>query len=279
VGLLLTALAIAVRLVWVLVVPTRPVGDFAMYLESARYLCEHHSLDPEFIYMPGYVFLAAGVYAFGGGLLAIKMIGVAAGGLATAAVYGMARAVFGRGAAALAGLLCALWPAGIAVSSVTGTDMPAAALLGLAVWLLARGAGRRPLGAPVAFGLAMGLAAWVRAVALPLVALTALHFRARGALWVHALTRTLAAAAVAFLVLLPWGVRNHFRYGEFFLTDSHGGHTALVGANPDTEGVYSRSLNRMFEVGTGYRLFSEPHRDADRAAYALAKHWTAFSPR
>ena len=54
-GLLLTALALAVRLLWVLVVPTRPVGDFAMYLESARYLVEHHGLDPEFIYMPGYV--------------------------------------------------------------------------------------------------------------------------------------------------------------------------------------------------------------------------------
>jgi 4-amino-4-deoxy-L-arabinose transferase-like glycosyltransferase len=278
-GLLLTALAIAVRLVWVLMVPTRPVGDFAMYLESARYLCEHHSLDPEFIYMPGYVFLAAGVYAFGGGLLAVKMIGVAAGGLATAAVHGTARAVFGRGAAALAGLLCALWPAGIAVSSVTGTDMPAAALLGLAVWLLARGAGRRPLGAPAAFGLAMGLAAWVRAVALPLVALAALHFRARGAIWAHAITRTIAAAVVAFLVLLPWGVRNHFRYGELFLTDSHGGHTALVGANPDTDGRYSRSLNRLFAEGTGYALFSEPHRASDRAAYALAKQWTAFSPR
>jgi 4-amino-4-deoxy-L-arabinose transferase-like glycosyltransferase len=278
-GLLLTALAIAVRLVWVLVVPTRPVGDFAMYLESARYIVEHHALDPEFIYMPGYVFLAAGVYAFGGGLLAVKMIGVAAGALATAAVYGTARAVFGRGAAALAGLLCALWPAGIAVASVTGTDMPAAALLGLAVWLLARDAGRRPLGAPVAFGLAMGLAAWVRAVALPLVLLAVLHFRARGALWIHAITRTLAACFFAFLVLLPWGVRNHHRYGEFFLTDSHGGHTALVGANPDTDGRYSRSLNRLFSEGTGYALFSEPHRESDRAAYALAKQWTAFSPR
>jgi 4-amino-4-deoxy-L-arabinose transferase-like glycosyltransferase len=278
-GLLLTALAIALRLVWVLVVPTRPVGDFAMYLESARYLCEHHALDPAFIYMPGYVFLAAGVYAFGGGLLAIKMLGVAAGGLATAAVYGTARAVFGRGAAVLAGLLCALWPAGIAVSSVTGTDMPAAALLGLAVWLLARGAGRRPLGAPIAFGLAMGLAAWIRAVALPLVLLAVLHFRARGALWVHAITRTLAACFFAFLVLLPWGVRNHLRYGEFFLTDSHGGHTALVGANPNTDGRYSRSLNRLFAEGTGYALFEEPHRQSDRVAYALAKQWTAFSPR
>ena len=278
-GLLLTALALAVRLLWVLVVPTRPVGDFAMYLESARYLVEHHGLDPEFIYMPGYVYLAAAVYAFGGGLLAVKMIGVASGALATAAVYGTARAIFGRGAALLAGLLCALWPAGIAVSSVTGTDMPAAALLGLAVWLLARNAARRPLGAPAAFGLVMGLASYVRAVALPLVLLAAFHFRARGASWLHVVTRTLAACFLAFLVLLPWGVRNHHRYGEFFLTDSHGGHTALVGANPNSDGSYSRSLNRLFSEGTGYALFAPPHRESDRVAYALAKQWTAFSPR
>ncbi|HVV49582.1 MAG TPA: glycosyltransferase family 39 protein, partial [Polyangia bacterium] len=278
-GWLLTALALAVRLAWVLGVPTRPVGDFAMYLESARYLVEHHALDPAFIYMPGYVLLAAGVYAAGGGLVAVKMIGVLSGGVATLSVYGTARAVFGRGAAVAAGLLCALWPGGIAVSSVTGTDMPAAALLGLAVWLLARDAARRPLGAPAAFGLVMGLGAWVRAVALPLVALAALHFRARGARWVHALTRTAAACLVAFLVLLPWGLRNHHRYGEFFLTDSHGGHTALVGANPDADGTYSRSLNRLFAEGTGYALFLPPHRESDRVAYGLAKQWTAFSPR
>ena len=228
--------------------------------------------------MPGYVYLAAGVYAFGGGLLAIKMIGVASGALATAAAYGTARAIFGRGAAFVAGLLCALWPAGIAVSSVTGTDMPAAALLGLAVWLLARNAARRPLGAPVAFGLVMGLASYVRAVALPLVLLAAFHFRARGASWVHVLTRTIAAAVVAFLVLLPWGLRNHHVYGELFFTDSHGGHTALVGANPNSDGSYSRSLNRLFSAGTGYALFAPPHRESDRVAYALAKQWTAFSP-
>ncbi len=274
----LTALAVAVRLAWVLLVPTRPVGDFAMYLESARYLVEHARLDPEFIYMPGYVWMAAGVYALGGGLLAVKMLGVAAGGLVTAAVYGIARAVFGRPSAIAAGLLCALWPAGIAVSSVTGTDLPAAALLALAVWVLAALARRRPLGAPVAFGFVTGLSVYVRAIALPLAALAGLHFRARGARWVHVLTRTAAAVLVALLLLLPWGIRNHRRYGEFFLTDSHGGHTALVGANPNSEGTYSRSLNRLFTEGTGYSLFKPPHRESDRVAYALAMHWSKVSP-
>src|SRR5262245_19317706 len=238
-------------------VPTRPVGDFAMYVESGRYLAEHRSLDPEFIYMPGYVGMVAAVHALGGGLLAIKMIGVVAGGLAAGAVYGLGRLLFGTPTAIVAGLLCALWPGGIAVASVTGTDMPSAALIVIAVWLLVLTAGARPLGAPALFGLVLGLAAYVRAVALPLTLMAAPHFRARGAAIGHVITRTLAAAVVAALVLLPWGIRNKRHYGEFFLTDSHGGHTALVGANPNSDGTYSRSLNRLFWEGTGYRLFSE----------------------
>jgi len=279
VGLLIVALAIGVRVAWVFLVPTRPVGDFAMYLESARYLVEHRALDPEFIYMPGYVGVVAVVYALGGGLLAIKMIGVLAGGLAAGAVYGIARLLFGATAALVAGLLCALWPGGIAVASVTGTDMPSAALIAIAVWLLVREAGRHPLGGPALYGLVLGLAAYIRAVALPLTVLAAPHFRARGAQFGHVITRTLAACIVAGLVLLPWGIRNKIRYGEFFLTDSHGGHTALVGANPNTDGTYSRSLNRMFWEGTGYRLFKEPHLAADRAAFKLAVEWSKAEPK
>ena len=45
--------------------------------------------------MPGYVALVAAVHALGGGLLAIKMIGVVAGGLTAGAVYGIARLLFG----------------------------------------------------------------------------------------------------------------------------------------------------------------------------------------
>src|SRR5688572_15959802 len=179
-----------------------------MYIESARYLAEHRSLDPEFIYMPGYVGLVAVVHALGGGLLAIKMIGVVAGGVAAAAVYATTRLLFGSAAATVAGLLAALWPGGVAVASVTATDMPGAALIAVAVWLLVRDAGRRPRGGPVMFGLVLGLAAYVRAVALPLALLSAPHFRARGAAWGHVLTRTVAACLVAFLVLLPWAIRN-----------------------------------------------------------------------
>ena len=285
-SLVLVALAVALRLAWVLLVPTRPVGDFALYLESAAHLVEHHALDAEFIYMPGYVFLLAGVQALGGGLLAAKLIGVAAGGLGTWSVFEIAQRLWSRTTALVAALLFAVWPAGIAVASVTGTDMPAGALLAAAVAVLLRGDARpHPWRAAVGFGVVLGLAAYVRAVAVPLAVLAFAYWLAtapapRGATAVkRALARTALGCGVAFLVLLPWGIRNQRRYGELFLTDSHGGHTALVGANPNSDGVYSRSLNQMFWKGTGYRLFDPAPRDADRAAYALARSWAAFEPR
>src|SRR3569623_1253138 len=95
------------------------------------------------------------------------------------------------------------------------------------------------------------------------------------------MVRALAGMAVAFVLLAPWALRNRAVYGEAFFTDSLGGHTALVGANPDTEGTYSRSLNLMFTKATGDSFLKdgpERHRASDRAAYELAKSWTAFEP-
>jgi len=273
------ALGIALRLLWVLAVPSRPVGDFALYRESAAYLVEHGSLDPEFIYMPGYVFLLAAVEWLGGGLLAAKLIGVAAGGAVAFAAAGTAEQLFGRRAALATAAIGALWPAGIAVTSVTGTDLPAGALVALAVWLLVRLGGTRPRLAAGLSGLVFGLGAWIRAVTVPLAALSFFFWWATDG-WRVALRRTAVTVAVAVAVLLPWGVRNRALYGELFLTDSHGGHTALVGANPNSEGTYSRSLNLMFTKATGYRLMDTPdrHRASDRAAYAIAKEWSAFEP-
>jgi 4-amino-4-deoxy-L-arabinose transferase-like glycosyltransferase len=275
---LVVALATGVRLAWVLLVPSKPVGDFAMYLESAAYLVAHGQLDPEFVYMPGYVLLVAAVNALGGGLLAAKLLGVAFGGIGAGAVYGIAHHLWDRRAALGASLLYALWPAGIAVASVTGTDLPAGVLIAVAGWALVRWGPGRPVLAAVLFGVAMGAAGWIRAVALPLAALAAFYWRAQGSSWRQVLERTAIGCVAAALLLAPWAVRNRLRYGELFITDSHGGLTALVGANPNTEGRYSRSLNRMFHDTTGFTLLAEPHRAADRAAYAMARDWTAFEP-
>ena len=279
-SLVVVALAVALRVAWVLAVPSKPVGDFAMYVESAAHLVEHGGFDSEYVFMPGYIFLIAPVQALGGGWLATKLVGAVLGGLGAGAVLGLARKMSGGSArvALVAGLLYACWPAGIAVASVTGTDMPAAVLLVVAAYLLVRFARERPVLAAILFGVFTGFAAFIRAVVVPLAALSALVFRAEGKSWRASLKSAAIACLIAFLMLVPWAIRNRLRYGETFFTDSHGGLTALVGANPNTDGCYSRSLNHMFHDVTGFSLLAEPHRGADRAALAIAKQWIAFDP-
>ena len=298
-GAALVVLATGLRVAWVLAVPTVPVSDFAMYRESANYLSEFGRLDPGFIYMPGFVALLAWVKDLGGDLLAQKLIGVAFGGIGAAALFVLSYRLLDEAEgdapvavtpcrwrrfcpcprAATATLIYALWPAGVAMSSVVGTDMPAAALLALALALLVGLAPRRDILAAVAFGVAMGLAAWVRAVALPLSALALGYWLARRTKPLRALGLTALGVAATLVVLLPWGIRHVRQSGQLYFTDDHGGITALIGANPNSEGTYTRALNRMFKDVAGRSVLDEPHRDTDRAAFAIAREWFAFEPR
>ena len=279
-----------------LAVPTVPVSDFAMYRESANYLSEFGSLDPGFIYMPGFVVLLAWVKDAGGGLLAQKLLGVFFGGLGTAGLFALAYKLMDDAPGAEAdeapgwrrlcpcphavasALAFALWPAGLAVASVVGTDMPAAALLAFALGLLVTLGPRRPYAAAIAFGAAMGLCAWVRAVALPLSLLAFGYWLARRQRLGRAVALTAVGVATTLLVLLPWGIRHVRGSGALYFTDDHGGITALIGANPNSEGTYTRALNRMFKDVTGRSVLDEPHRETDRAAYAIAREWFRFEP-
>jgi len=298
IGLWLVLLATAVRLCWMLSVPTIPVGDFATYRESAIYLAELGHLDTGFVYMPGLVALLAVLHLLGGDLLAAKMVGVLLGGLAAGAVFVVAarlidngeggpigqlgpigpRRQLGQPVALVAGLSYALWPAGIAMSSVIGTDIPTAAIILGALALLCVLGDSRPWLASVAFGAVMGVAAYFRAVALPLTGLAAVYWLARRAGWRATLGRTAVAIAVTVLVLFPWGLRNWRQGGEFTLTDNHGGITALMGNDPNTEGTYSRSLSTTFRELTGRTFLMQPHRQTDQVAYRLARQFMAFDP-
>jgi 4-amino-4-deoxy-L-arabinose transferase-like glycosyltransferase len=279
VGVALVLLATALRLAWVLAVPTVPVSDFAMYRESANYLSEFGHLDHGFIYMPGFVVLLAWIKNLGGDLLAQKLLGVGFGGLGAAGLFVVTSQLFeSRRVAIVATLAYALWPAGVAMASVVGTDVPAAALLVCALAVLTAWGPRRPWTAALGFGVAMGLAAWVRAVALPLTALSLGYWLARRTRWPAALALTGAAIAATLLVLSPWALRHARESGHPYFTDDHGGLTALIGANPNSEGTYTRALNQMFHDLTGRSVLDEPHHEVDQAAYALAKDWMRFEP-
>jgi hypothetical protein len=289
----LVAVATLARLIWVLAVPTVPVSDFAMYRESANYLSEFRHLDPGFIYMPGFVALLALIKDAGGDLLAQKLLGVLFGGIGAAGVFGLAWALLDRDApeepagwrrvcpcphAAVATGIYALWPAGIAMASVVGTDVPAAALVVAALALLVVLAPRRPWAAALTFGVTMGLAAWMRAVALPLAVLSVGLWLARREGLRRALLLTAASVGATLVVLAPWGLRHVRESGALYFTDDHGGVTALIGANPNSEGTYTRALNRMFNDVTGRSVLAEPHHETDQIAYGIVREWWRYEP-
>ncbi len=299
-GAALVVLATLARLVWVLSVPTVPVSDFAMYRESANYLSELGHLDPGFIYMPGFVALLAWLKDAGGDLLAQKMLGVVFGGIGAAGLYALTYGVVDGGPdeparatgapgrwqrlcpapyATVATAIYAFWPAGVAIASVVGTDMPAAALLVAALGLLVTLAPRRPIAAAVAFGVTMGLAAWMRAMALPLSPLAFGYWLARREGLTKAIGRTAVGVAATLIVLAPWAFRHLRQSGHFYFADDHGGITALIGANPNSEGTYTRALNALFKNVTGRGVLDEPHHETDAAAYALARDWFRAEPR
>src|SRR5207247_3024238 len=126
--------------------------------------------------------------------------------------------------------------------------------------------------------LGMGLAAYVRAVALPLAVLSAGYWLASRARARAIVARTALSLAVTLAVLSPWAIRNLRVEGTLSFTDHHGGVTALMGNYPNTEGTYTRSLNLMFKELTGRTFLSPPHARTDHEAAAIARTWLRFDP-
>jgi len=289
IGLAIAGVAAAVRLLWVLRVPTIVVGDFATYRESAIYLSEHGRLDDGFIYMPGLVLLLAAIARLGGEVLAGKMLGVFFGALSAGALYFATAALdepeppspstpSSSCSSWVVAVLYGLWLPGVAMASVIGTDVPCAAMMCVALAFLLSWGSTRPRTAAIAFGAAMGIAAYFRAVALPLVSLSAVYWATLGVRPRRVVSRALLSAAVTLLVLSPWAIRNLEANGRLSFTDTHGGITALMGNDPNTAGTYSRALSARFHQLTGKTFLSLPHPATDAAAYDIAKGWIAFQP-
>jgi 4-amino-4-deoxy-L-arabinose transferase-like glycosyltransferase len=275
---LLVGLTVALRLAWVALVPTVPRGDQEMYLAAAAHLAGHGALPPGFVYMPGWVGILATVQRAGGGLLAAKLVGVAFAGGGAAATYALVAPLAGRRTAAIATALYALWPAGVALSSVLGTDVPFAAILCGALVVLVRGTDRWPLRGSLACGLLLGAAAYLRVVALPLAAVIGLcWWLPRCPSWV-AFGRTALVVGACLLALLPWALRNRAVDGHLSFADRHGGATALLGSYPNTDGAYAPAALELVTHLTGAPFYARPHPVRDRAAYAVAGILRAQQP-
>ncbi|HSA55947.1 MAG TPA: glycosyltransferase family 39 protein, partial [Gemmatimonadaceae bacterium] len=226
---------------------------------------------------PGFPFLLAAVYAVAGpgNHVAAHIAFCLVGALVVLPTYVLGRLLAGPAVAVLSGALVAVLP-GVAYYSIHFSSEPLHTLaLVSATALLAAAAARGRAELLLAGGVALGVAALVRPVALyflPLFAV-ALAFcypgrRARAALLL---------ALGALLVVLPWTLRNWRAHDRWLLIASNGGSTFwgsnndVVARDPKLRGEW---ISTRLLRGADSPIDRLPNEvDRDRAEFAEGKAW------
>lgn len=238
----LAVLALALRLVYILLVAPAPVGvggDAGFYHSAANLIAHGHFLyrtifghaHPTAEHPPLFALVLAVVSLCGGdSLLAHRVVGCVIGSLAVVLISLLARRVAGTRAGWVAGVLAAMYPPLITADGLVMSEplfvLGVAAALLLAINVRSgEGHGVREV---TLLGLVLGLCTLTRGeglLLLPLLGWPVALVGARRARW-----RRLAAVTVAVaLTLAPWVIRNLAVFGRPLLAaDSN---TVIAGAN------------------------------------------------
>src|SRR5687767_11911502 len=205
----LVALALALRILWAIAVPVRPVSDPAAYEVFARGLAAGEGYgwkagEPSAYWPVGTAAAYGALYAvFGVSPLPVVIFNLLLGAAIVALTALVARRWFGDRAALIAGAATALWPSLIAFTTVIASELPFIALLLLGVHLWER----RRVASALAAGLVFAAAALVRPQALIVPVVLAVGDLLRGEAARASLVRGALAAAVMAAAILPWSLR------------------------------------------------------------------------
>lgn len=281
------ASALVLRVAWVIYAAREPgnFGDPFIYLQLARRIASNHGYGPFFsggptaFHPPGYPgWLAAIVWiAERVGLEHREplLIGLFQAGLGTASValvYAIAARLFGHRVAIIAAAITAGFPNLVFYTGLMYSETLYAFGVLLAVWIILR-ADWKPgpsLAVLIAFGVVVGLSSLVRPFAmLSLIAVGLAAWRA-GVSWRDAARHVGIAAGVAFLMLVPWTIRNAFAYHAFIPVSTNLGDTLCLDNAPGAYGGF-RALPPECTPpapirSDGFRSGTDPNRDgADEA--------------
>ncbi|TVS10677.1 MAG: glycosyl transferase family 39 [Gammaproteobacteria bacterium] len=236
-------LAAVLRVVWALLVPVIPVSDSAAYeifawsLASGQgYAYADGTLTA--YWAPGAAFVyGAFFWLFGETYLPIVIFQLLVGVWVVYLGYRLAGLVLSRNASLLCALFLAVWPVLIQFTTVLASELLFLVPVLLATILVFE---RKTsgLGDWLLFGLLVGVAAYIRPTALPLLLVLPVMaaFRYRN---VRALPGWLVVGSVACaLIVAPWSIRNTQLFGEFTTISTNFGPNLWMGNNPESRGVY-----------------------------------------
>lgn len=245
---LIVTFGMALRLIWVLLVPVEPVSDSGAYAAFARNIFNHGVYgwrpdEPGAYWAVGTAAITAATYFvfpvddYSG----VVVLNLLAGLLTMILTYRLAEIWFDRSVAFLAVLTIAIWPNLIFFTSILSSELWFIALTLGGMWFWARlsvGQGRGWINL-VLCGVIWGLACYVRPTILLLPLALALVALPGGPL---ALVRAGLRAAVVIALILaavsPWTYRNTQLFGERVLVSTNFGPNLWMGNNPETNGGY-----------------------------------------
>jgi len=173
--------------------------------------------------------IAAGVYLFTGPHpLAVQMLMILLGALIPPLLFALARQFVELASALLAGVVAVFYPSLVifSVSFMTETPFALLALLTLLCWSQFSLTNRGRWGLVIVGGVFLGLALLTRSNIIPLLGLWILYLLVDGGRerWRN-IARFAIFCAIAFLVTLPWSLRNYRVFGEWAGVATNGGFT------------------------------------------------------
>lgn len=275
-GLIVFLLALAPRVAWVAlrwgqVGPQLDFPDERVHWQLATHLVTEGTLvtdDGRYaVRMPLYpLFLAP--FALGGdiGILLARLAQATAGAAGAWLAWRFAARVLGRRAGLIAGVLVALDPFGVFFCHLLLSETVVTPVLLAATWWswrLCSAADTGQWGLALAAAAAGAASVFLRSAAWPwLLALWGAillleRFRRR------AIGRVGLAVAVFIAAMLPWGLRNHARLGDYAWFSSNGGVTLYDAQGPQADGSSNQNflaqmpeLNGLGEAAADRRLLA-----------------------
>lgn len=240
--LLILAVGLVIRVIWMMAVPAPEVSDSAVYLHLARDLVgggPYEIAGTRSYWPPGYpLFLALLMKLLGDGFWIPKVGNLLLYVALVPPAYLLARRCADEGAARVAVLLIAVWPGFFSAAAFGNKDLLLATLLVVGAWsytVPATGLRRAALWAVLA-GVSLGFAALTQPSTLLLPTTLALYDLLYGAGARRCAVRLACLIAAMALTIGPWTVRNFEVHNQFVLISTNGGDNFYYGNNPAATG-------------------------------------------
>lgn len=265
--LVVIAIGLVLRLVWIVAFDAQPSSDGLTYLELAKKIVggqAYQTAGTSAYWPPGYAFFLAGFMLALAPALAVPVSQLVLFCVGGVGLYRLTARFSSPTAALIAGGLFCVWPNLVAHTATPEKELLVAALL---IWAVLGVTGERTASVFLG-GLLLGATTLVQPSTLLLIpAMAALLLIRRPGRAMLPIAVLLLGAA---LVIAPWTVRNYQVLGGFKLVSTNGGGNFYRANNSLANGGYTEAaevdLSHLSEL------------DGDRVAKELAIRWIKEHP-